>query len=255
MSRYRKEIDMITKALDLNKNEPMSYEELRKVLFHVKDNVFLNVLSDMFAEGLLTKYQLPPTMYAESVERANKKRQSIIEANNRLSQIKNKFNEPYYKIEDAQKKYVAILENSNMENFESDMKTLGYTIASGYLMFKYQSIGEYLSNELLKMEIIEINQLTQKYGVLIERIDFNYMLEKLKQTYQIIEFEKGSYVNIKQLNQMGVYISDIHSYCSLVREYQNDGSCFSIKSLRKDGFYHSLDDLGMDAYTPQEGKK
>ena len=54
MSRYRKEIDMITKALDLNKNEPMSYEELRKVLFHVKDNVFLNVLSDMFAEGLLT---------------------------------------------------------------------------------------------------------------------------------------------------------------------------------------------------------
>ena len=95
---------MITKSLDLNKNEPMTYEELRKVLFNVRDNVFLNILSDMFAEGSLVsngdKYQLPQTMYAESVERANKKKQAIIDANNRLLKIRDKFTEPYYKIED-----------------------------------------------------------------------------------------------------------------------------------------------------------
>ena len=188
MSRYRKEIDMITKSLDLNKNEPMTYEELRKVLFNVRDNVFLNILSDMFAEGSLVsngdKYQLPQTMYAESVERANKKKQAIIDANNRLLKIRDKFAEPYYKIEDAQRKYISILENSSVENFETDMKTLGYTISSDYLIFQFTSIAEYLTSELLKLDIIEINHFSQKYDVLIECIDLNYLLEKMKTNYQ-----------------------------------------------------------------------
>ena len=250
MSRYRKEIDIITKALDLNKNEPMTYEELRKVLFNVRDNVFLNILSDMFAEGSLVsngdKYQLPPTMYAENVERANKKKQAIIDANNRLLKIRDKFAEPYYKIEDAQRKYVSILENTSIENFETDMKTLGYAVSSDYLIFQFTSITEYLTNELLKLDIIEINHFSQKYDALIECIDLNYLLEKMKTNYQIIEFEKGSYINIKQLNQMDIYIANIKSYCSAIYDFTKNGMCFSIKSLRKDGITHQLDDLGME---------
>ena len=250
MSRYRKEIDMITKALDLNKNEPMTYEELRKVCFHVRDNVFPNVLSDMFVEGLLVgcgeKYQLPPTMYAESVERANKKRQSIIDANNRLLKIRDKFSEPYYKISDAQRKYVSILENPSVENFEADMKTLGYTVSSDYLIFQFTSVAEYLASELLKIEVIDIDNFSQRYEPLIQCIDLNYLLDKMKTNYQIIEFEKGSYINIKQLNQMDIYIANIKAYCSAIYDFTKNGMCFSIKSLRKDGFAHQLDDLGME---------
>lgn len=250
MSRYRKEIDMITKVLDLNKNEPMTYEELRKVLFNVRDNVFLNILSDMFAEGSLIsngdKYQLPQTMYAESVERANKKKQAIIDANNRLLKIRDKFTEPYYKIEDAQRKYVSILENPSVENFEADMKTLGYTVSSNYLIFQFTSVAEYLTSELLKIDVIDIDNFSQKHEPLIQCVDLNYLLDKMKTNYQIIEFEKGSYINIKQLNQMDIYIANIKAYCSAIYDFTKNGMCFSIKSLRKDDFVHRLDDLGME---------
>lgn len=241
---------MITKALDLNKNGPMTYEELRKVLFNVRDNVFLNILSDMFAEGSLVsngdKYQLPQTMYAESVERTNKKKQAIIDANNRLLKIRDKFTEPYYKIEDAQRKYVSILENPSVENFEADMKTLGYTVSSDYLIFQFTSVAEYLTSELLKIEVIDIDNFSQRYESLIQCIDLNYLLDKMKTNYQIIEFEKGYYINIKQLNQMDIYIADIKAYCSAIYDFTKNGMCFSIKSLRKDGFVHQLDDLGME---------
>ena len=241
---------MITKALDLNKNEPMTYEELRKVLFNVRDNVFLNILSDMFAEGSLVsngdKYQLPQTMYAESVERANKKKQAIIDANNRLLKIRDKFTEPYYKIEDAQRKYVSILENPSVENFEADMKTLGYTVSSDYLIFQFTSVAEYLTSELLKIDVIDIDNFSQKHEPLIQCVDLNYLLDKMKTNYQIIEFEKNSYINIKQLNQMDIYIANIKAYCSAIYDFTKNGMCFSIKSLRKDGFVHQLDDLGME---------
>ena len=250
MSRYRKEINIITKTLDSNKNEPMEYEELRNVLFNVKDNVFLNILSDMFAEGLLIscgeKYQLPSTIYAESTERANKKKQSIIDANNRLNKIRNKFSEPYYKISDAKNKYVSILENLGAENFEIDMKMLGYTASSDYLIFQSTSISEYLTSELLKNDVIDIGNFTRKYEPLIRSIDLNYLLEKIKTNYQIIEFEKGSYINIKKLNQMNIYIANIKAYCSAVYDFTKNGMCFSVKSLRKDGFVSQLDDLGME---------
>lgn len=250
MSKYRKEINIIIKELDLNKNKPMSYEELRSVLFNVKDNIFLTILSDMFIEGLLIsngdKYQLPAIMYAEKIEKANKKRQSIIDANNRLLKIRDKFTEPYYEIEDAKKKYISALNSTNIENFEIDIKTLGYTVSNNYLIFQFTNISEYLTNELLKINVIEINNFIQKYEPLIKHIDLNYLLEKMKQNYQIIEFEKGAYINIKQLNQMGIYMIDIKMYCSAIFDFQKDGTCFSIKSLRKNGFSQKLDDLGME---------
>lgn len=250
MSRYRKEIDMLTKALDLNGNNPMSYEDLRKVLFNVKDNVFLNILSDMFAEGSLTAtnnmYQLPPILYAEKIEKANKKRQAIIDTNNRLSKIRSVFIETYYKLEDAKKTYISALKDKSLENFETDMKSIGYTVSNNYLISKFASIGEYLSCELLKLDIIDTNQFISKYEDLCKNLEFNYLLDKLKQQYKIIEFEKGAYINIKKLNQMGIYLADIKAYCSEVYKFRDDGKCFSIKTLRDDGFCHKLDDLGMD---------
>ena len=45
---------------------------------------------------------------------------------------------------------------------------------------------------------------------------------------------------------MGIYLADIKAYCSEVYKFRDDGKCFSIKTLRDDGFYHKLDDLGMD---------
>lgn len=250
MPRFVKEKERITKALDLNKNNPMSYEELRSALFNVKENVLLNVLSDMFVEGLIVsdgeKYQLPPILYAENVEKANKKKQSIIEANKRLSKIRDSFSEAYYKLDDARKIYLTALGSGDISKFEFDVKALGYTIANNCLIFQFASAGDFLSNELLKMDIIDINQFSQKYEPLVENMDFNYMLEKLKKDYKIIEFEKGAYINIKRFNQMGIFIVDIKTYCDKVYRFYIEGECFSIKSLRKDGFEHKLDDLGME---------
>lgn len=249
MNRYKREIDIITKALDLNGNNFMSYDELRNVLFNVRENVFLNILSDMLSEGLLIskneKYQLPPTLYAENIEKTNKKKQLIVDRNNRLSKLRNEFSNAYYRLEEAKHKYISILNNDDITNFTLDMKALGYTVSNNYLIFQFISINDYLTNELMTTDVIEIKDFISKYKPLIDDIDFDYLLEKLKRNYQIIQFDKNSYINIKQLNKMGIYISDIKQYSSKVYNFSKSGDCFSVQSLRKNGFYEKLDDLGM----------
>lgn len=250
MSKYTKEINMITKALDLNNNKPMTYSELRNVLFHLRDNVFLLVLSDMFYEGLIVEennmYQLPPAEYAAKIEKINQKKQAIIEANKRLQTVRGSFNNQYYTFNDAYSQYIRLTKHPDINDFTSDMNTLGYTVTNDFLIFKFTSIADYLTDELIKLDIIEIDSFINTYQPLIVTLDFNYLLEKLKQQYQIIEFEKGAYLNIRSLNNMGIYVSNLREYCSAVNEHCKNGDCFSIKSLRNNGFEAALDDLGMD---------
>ena len=251
MSRYRKEIDAITKVLDLQQNKPMTYDELRKALFYIKENTFLMVLSDMFAEGLLVsdgdKYQLPPIMYAENLAKAQQKRQAIMDANQRLGQIKGCFNQAYYSLDSAQAKYMELIGSNDVTHFTTDMKAIGYNVTNNYILFAFTSIGEYITSELLKFDVVNLATFVQQYAPLVQEIDLSYWIEKLKQSYQLIEFEPGTYLNIKQLNAMNIYISDIHSYCESVYKTCQAGGCFTIKSLQHDGFTHPLDDLGMDA--------
>ena len=249
MSRYSKEFEMITKALDLQNNKPMSYSELRKVLFHMKENVFLNVIADMMLEERLISqndmYLLPPVMYAQNVARAQQKRQAVIDANNRLAKIRDQFDKPYYSLTEAQQHYCALIESSDTSHFIDDMKVLNYTVTSDFVLFKFQSIGEFLTNELLQMDMVDLCRFTAQYAPLVQKVDLTYWIEKLCTTYQLLEFEKDVYLNIKKLNKMGIYISNIRDYCTAIYNFVENGDCFSIKSLQAAGFTHPLEDLGM----------
>lgn len=249
MSRYSKEYEMVTKALDLQNNEPMSYQELRKVLFHVKENVFLNILSDMMLEERLISqndmYLLPPVMYAQSVALAQQKRQAVIDANNRLAKIRNQFDKPYYALQEAQQHYRKLIGNDDVSHFHHDMSVLNYTVASDFVIFKFQSIGEFLTNELLQLEIVDLPLFCAQYAPLVQKVDMTYWLEKLCANYQLLEFEKDVYLNIAKLNKMGIYTSNIRSYCTAIYQIQESGDCFSIASLHAAGFTHPLEDLGM----------
>jgi hypothetical protein len=95
------------------------------------------------------------------------------------------------------------------------------------------------------MDMVDMSRFCTTYAPLVQKIDIAYWIDKLCTTYQLLEFEKDVYLNIKKLNKMGFYISNIREYCTAVYKFQGNGDCFSVKSLQAAGFSHPLEDLGM----------
>ena len=250
MSKYRKEITQITKIIESNNNKPMSYAELKSNIFNINGTILLKALTDGLLEGTIVskddKYQLPETSYTYNLKRKEEKRKAIIEANNRMKKIRSIFTEEYYEIDNAKKLYLESVGYLYEDDFKNDMKSLGYNVTNNFLLFKYLTIIEYLQEQLTKQDIIEMQKFKEKYLSLIEKIDFNNLIKNLEQTYQIIKFDKDSYINIKKLSEANIYLSTIRKYCNEVFDFVKNGDFFTIRTLKKNGFTSEIYEIGCD---------
>lgn len=73
------------------------------------------------------------------------------------------------------------------------------------------------------------------------------ILSQMKKSYSIVEFEKNKFVNIRELNQIGLDKTLIMDYCEEVKKFINK-RVFSVFYLQSSGFSHSLDDFGFETY-------
>lgn len=75
---------------------------------------------------------------------------------------------------------------------------------------------------------------------------FNNALYDLLWDRTIVEFLPKQYINISELNEMGITRETLENYCESVYEFVENKKYFTIKSIREEGFYHELDELGFD---------
>lgn len=122
-----------------------------------------------------------------------------------------------------------------------NLSLLDFNVYSYYVIKKPQTSFSYISDLLTKDDVFNINT----FPSITKSVMFNGTLNDLKREYEILEFENGSYINIRKLEGIGVTKQDILDYCKAVLDYV-DEDYFTIHSLKLSGFASELEDLGFD---------
>lgn len=151
----------------------------------------------------------------------------------------------YYPIENVQKQYLYLFpaaEKSDINPYT--LNTLGFHVYSGYVVSRrYSNATEYFSKLLTENDITNLEDLGREKQYIGA---FNSTLSHLRQHREIVEFEPHRLIHIRRLEAGGVTKEKLVDYCDQVMNWVGSDRVFTIRSLRKKGFAHDLDDLGFE---------
>ncbi len=118
----------------------------------------------------------------------------------------------------------------------------------------------YLRNNLVVLEEIRcVEELIERLFFKNRVVDFSEnewilkyngvytILSQMKRSYSIVEFEKNKFVNIRELNKLGMNRALLEDYCEQVKKYVKKNA-FSVFYLQSSGFKHILDGFGFESY-------
>ncbi|MEG2832256.1 MAG: DNA-directed RNA polymerase subunit alpha C-terminal domain-containing protein [Bacilli bacterium] len=124
------------------------------------------------------------------------------------------------------------------------IKALGFKVYSSYVVSsRFSSATEYFNYLLTKDDITDITLIPQTVRQLIQ---FVSQLYKLKLEYDIVEFLPNKYIKSERLLKNGISKDMIKAFNKKVFNFIGRDKYFTIKSLRKNGFFHELDEYGFE---------
>lgn len=162
-------------------------------------------------------------------------------------ELKDILSEELYAVQEVKEKIGKTFPNYKKEFLNPILlKKLGYKISGGYIVkSQYDSASSYFYQFLQKNEIVKLDDISSKIKSLPM---FTFQIYRLKYVYEIIEFSPNKFVNFSKLKKLGITKEDLKQYCSDVLEFIGKDKYFTTFSLKKNGFYHELDELGFDDY-------
>ncbi len=158
--------------------------------------------------------------------------------------LKASLTESFYVMSDVMRIYKRELPDSDPKLINPpNLKQLGFKVYSGYIISSaYSSAIEFFEEKLTHDDIVCHEYMSEMTNIGA----YSSLLIKLKAERTIIEFKPKQYINIRRLNQSGINISDLEDYCNKVALFVSEGEYFTIESLRKRGFNHSLEEYGFE---------
>ena len=165
--------------------------------------------------------------------------------NNEYVKLKDILTEDCYSIEYIKHIYSREFPNSDIANINPFiLKTLGFRVYSGYVISNsYSSATDFYNHLLTDNDIVDARDFN---SFMRSNVSYTSVLYDLKAKREIVEFAPYQYINIRRLNEIGIKKEDLNEYCEVVTNTVYRNSFFTIKSLKKSGFSHTLDDLGFD---------
>lgn len=125
-----------------------------------------------------------------------------------------------------------------------NLKQLGFNLYVNYVVKDiYLSAAAYFRYIITKDDIVNLKDF--HHGILGTN-SFTSEMYDMRQNRIITEFEPRRLINIRRLNAVGVTIATLEDYCEKVKEFTYDYEYFTIRKIRRDGFYHELDELGFN---------
>ena len=118
-------------------------------------------------------------------------------------------------------------------------------VNSNYAVQHYPSAGAYFTYLLTKDDVFDLSPLRRRYGSIVMFTQTFYDLQK---AHRLFLFEKDRIISSRRLARLNVSEELIEDYCRSVQAFTEEGSYFTIFSLRQDGFAHQLDMLGLGDY-------
>ncbi len=123
------------------------------------------------------------------------------------------------------------------------LRSLGFKVTSIFIYSeKYGSLDDYFTKYILKDDIYDGSDYNSRF---LCKQSYNKVLQGLKEKFEIIEFSPNKYVNIRRFENIGYAKSDLRNFVQYIKDISNN-DIFTIKSLRRKGMEHYLDQLGFD---------
>ena len=151
----------------------------------------------------------------------------------------------FYSIKNIQKQYLRLFPAAEKTDINPyTLNTLGFHVYSGYVISRrYSNATEYFSKLLTENDITNLDEFSKELPYIGA---FSSTLLHLRQNREVIEFESHRLIQIRRLEAGGVTKEKLADYCDRVLDWVGPDRIFTIRSIRREGFAHDLDDLGFD---------
>ena len=122
------------------------------------------------------------------------------------------------------------------------LRRIGIQAKGTFVIKGFRSIEDLIRDELTMEDQVYI---PAEYNIKTMRMCGGYygILNDLKASYEIIEYEPRRFINIRALEEMGVTKDDIKAFCDKASAIVRPGQYFTMMSLRKCGFKDKFDTL------------
>lgn len=164
----------------------------------------------------------------------------------RVSLFKERLREEFYYISEVKEIYKEIFGDVDLEEINPfSLKSMGFTVFKTYVIQNFQTAESYFTHRLTAQDVYDISTLNEKFANLNT---YYHVYLALRQNYDIFLFDKKQAITMNRLSKFGITKEDIKKFCDDVVEFAEEGTCFTMHSLREAGFVSKLDDLGFDDY-------
>lgn len=150
--------------------------------------------------------------------------------------------EDFYYLTDVRKIYADLIPDSDPEDINAfNLKGMGFQVFSGYILQNHPSLDQYFTELLTGSDFVALRPLKNRFGYISM---FSNRLMDLKRDLQLIEYKPDMAIHLRKLEAGGVDKGQFYEFCDAVYDFVEDGSYFSIQSIKADGFDSELFELG-----------
>ncbi len=155
--------------------------------------------------------------------------------------------EPFYTFDELKAIYREMFPAGDLQEINPQMmKQMGFVVNSSYVVQHYKTAEEYITHVLTKDDIVDLKVVRERFEIC--RNTLYAVLHKLCEEHEIFYYDPDSLLHFRRLSKMGITKEMLRDFCESASGLISDGQFFTIHMLRKNGFTHPLDDLGLDDY-------
>lgn len=125
-----------------------------------------------------------------------------------------------------------------------NIERVGFRNASNYIYStKYSSMTEFLEKTYFEKDFLDTNSLDRRIMYIVL---FSGLIIEKRKNLDIIEYEKGKFMKSSLLNKANVGLDDLRNFIDSVDDFTVNKGPFTIKSIKQEGYYHEIFELGFD---------
>lgn len=122
-----------------------------------------------------------------------------------------------------------------------NLKRLGFLVYSNLAVRNAHSVRDYFKQKLTENDVVDYSDMARRFGV---DGTFASILNALKDSYEVIEFESYQLIQLRKLQTYGIDRPQLKAFCDEVAECVQPGEPFTMRLLRGRGQEFDLDALG-----------
>lgn len=148
----------------------------------------------------------------------------------------------FYYIDEIRKIYANVVPGADLEEINPyNLKLMGFSVLTRYVYRNHSTLDAYFRDLLTRQDITDITPYRSRFAYVVA---FSGTLVNMKNELEVLEFEPNQIITFRKLAAAGVTREDLKAFCDEAADYVEDGTYFSVQSIKKAGFESELFDLG-----------